>query len=184
MPVLNTPNFIFHNALDFFEIGKQRTKEIFKVHPCENHYLWYHISAPAVNLAFSLELMLKTIILIEAGEINDENKKHTLVDLFTKISVTAKEELISNFIATPKSNYPAVRFSRTESEKFKKKDFSKSTEEIILELLRTHNRSFVSWRYSFELSQIDNKTEKLDFNFGEMIRLIEATMKYLEGRVD
>jgi hypothetical protein len=68
MPVLNTPDFIFHNALDFFELGKQRTKEIFKTNPFENPFLWYHISAPAVNLAFSLELMLKTILLLEKGK--------------------------------------------------------------------------------------------------------------------
>lgn len=185
MPILNTPDFIFHNALDFFELGKQRTKEIFKEDPLKNPFLWYHISAPAVNLAFSLELMLKTILLLEKGTIHQGDKSHNLKALFLKATPEAQSKIIENFTLNHDNRikYPAFRFANEDFSNSKKSisNDPKTTKEKIFKLLSNHDNSFVSWRYSFELSNIDSKVEAIDFDFGDMIHLIETTSNYIKG---
>ena len=183
MPQLNTPDFLSQNAQDFFNIGKKRTKEIFANKPLENPFLWYHVSAPAVNLAFALELMIKAILLIENRELRKEDKIHALKELFLKISSDAKNEIIKilDSLDINKHKYPALMFSIEEyPQKKTQTQEIKTTEEIIIELLTTHDNSFISWRYSFELSEINSKIENIEFDFGKMIRFIEATSIYLQ----
>ena len=181
MPILNTPDFIFHNAIDFYKMGKKRATELFANDPKKDPYLWYHISAPAVNLSFSLELMLKTILILEKGSIE---KKHEFVDLFKDISELSKNKIIKHFESSKpnSSEYPAVKFSKNEDVETSNKD-SWTTEEQLLKILSTHSAAFVSWRYSFELSNLENTTESLEFDFGGMIRVIEAVANYLSDEI-
>jgi len=184
MPQLNTPDFLFHNSIEFFEIGKKRTAEIFKIKPCDNPYLWYSISAPAVNIAFALELMLKTIILLETKKLGKEDKQHKLSYLFLRISEKARNAIVNDFYSPnrKKSSYPSVRFSKRQ---LKEPELpAQTSEEKIIKLLSIHDNSFVSWRYSFELSELENKKEVISFYFGDIIDFIEIVIEYIKRTMD
>jgi hypothetical protein len=164
--------FLSNTAVDFFNLAHDRCLELFNREYKDDGSLYVRITAPATNLSFAVELMLKSLLLKLTGSFP---KKHNLVILYNKLPEFLKGEIIINYSGKTVSPrlFPSFRYLAMVSASKYSKDKPKHSsvaKEIDYEL-ELHDESFVNWRYVFSFTE---KADKLEYNFGFMIKFFLA----------
>lgn len=174
---IHTPKFIFNTAVDFFNVGVERCEKIFFGDYHNDTSVYLKVTAPATILAFSMELMLKSILLYRN---NLYPKIHGLLELYTQLPETDQNEIEKSYseICVDNKQFPAFRYILASKETNPTNDevYSSVKQEIISEL-KTHDISFVKWRYVFSFPKNEDE-EKLQYNFAFIVRLFQASFNY------
>jgi len=176
---IHTPKFIFNTAVDFFNVGIERCEKIFTGNYSEDTSIYLKVPAPATILAFSMELMLKSILLYKKQAYP---QVHRLVDLYNELPNTDQEkieELYSN-INIDSQKFPSFRYIiESKEHKHSNDPIYNSIQEEIQSELNIHDVSFVKWRYVFSFPEKADE-EKLQYNFAFIVRLFKASFDYSE----
>jgi HEPN domain-containing protein len=138
--------------------------------------LYLKINAPATNLALSVELSLKSILLYRNSEIPLTHKLSSLYNSISKADRDVIEDVFSR-LSVNESLFPNFLYIKAEVDgKYTKSQDDEKVFNEIIHNLELHDRSFIDWRYIFEFSI--NNEEALSFNFSFMVRLSRALFEY------
>lgn len=143
---IHTPGFIFNTAVDFFNVGIERCKKIFSGDYFNDTGMYLKITAPATILAFSMELMLKSILLYRK---NEYPKVHGLSELYSHMPELDQNEIERCYseILVDNKLFPAFRYIVESNGNIpeNKTEYTSIKQEIMSELI-IHDISFVKWR--------------------------------------
>lgn len=174
---IHTPKFIFNTATDFFNVGKERCEKIFVGDYLNDPSIYLKITAPATILAFSMELILKSILLFRN---NVYPRTHRLSDLYNRLSQIDQDVIEKYFseIVLDFKVFPTFRYAIESKENEIENDLSyTSAKQEIMSELKTHDISFVKWRYVFSFPEKEDE-EKLQYNFAFIVKLFQASFKH------
>jgi hypothetical protein len=173
---IHTPKFIFNTAVDFFNVGIERCEKIFVGNYLEDSSLYIKVPAPATILAFSMELMLKSIHLYKK---QTYPRVHELLSLYNQLSEIDQNEIekLYSKIDVDHKKFPTFRYITEGKENEHTVDaMHNSVREEILSELKIHDISFVKWRYVFSFPE--KEEEQLQYNFSFIVRLFQASFNY------
>ncbi len=170
-----TPKFVRNIAIDYYNLSVERCKSIFSGDYFRDETLYLKINAPATILSLSVELSMKAILLAGNSKIP---QTHKLTSLYTTIPVSGREQVEDIFAKTKVDEriFPSFRYIKADVDKNYSKVVDASLANDIHHNLEIHDRSFVDWRYIFEVSIRED--EVLNFDFSFMIRLSKALFEY------
>lgn len=172
-----TPRFIFNSAIEFYNLGSDRCKQIFTGDYLNDKSLYLKVPAPATNLSFSVELILKALLLYRNGK---HPKEHSLQKLYYSLPSDDQggiERIYSN-ADIDKQKFPSIRYIALDykNQNTSSVNYSSIKEEMSYELVN-HDYSFVKWRYVFSFPE-KNDEGKLEYNFSFIMKLFEAIFDY------
>jgi hypothetical protein len=175
---IHTPKFLFNTSIDYFNIAQARCDEIFSSNYQEDASLFMKISAPATILSFSVELIIKSILLKRN---NHYSKAHKLLDLYKSVPSDDKKLIESKFanISADNFNYPTFRFIVDMYDApASKTAFANCSEEINYKLTE-HDNSFVNWRYIASFS-VDSEDKLRHYDFAFICKFYNAFYIYMK----
>jgi hypothetical protein len=184
MSKLNSPFFILHTAIDFFEKGTAAASDKFKIKedqvPTFDSMIHPKLCMPAVNIMFSLELALKGLL----KHSNRQLRSHDVLKLFKALDPEIRARIIDHYHSHDVyKKYIAIRLLEGDGTGHATKYYFMGparSEEGVLELLDRHKRYFEIFRYLFEF---DNSREHI-FMFREMSNFTFSILVILGETMD
>ena len=177
---LNTPFFIFHAAVDFFQRGTLAAADNFKaeesglkqfdsmVHP--------KLCMPIVNITFALELVFKGLL---KQSNSNPIRTHDLKKLFKELDSNIKIKIVEHYKGHDTyKKLIGIRLMHGDGTEHSKPNYlpaPSKDENGITELLKMHRRYFEDFRYLFE---VDEKKEYV-FLFREFSNLSFSALTVL-----
>jgi hypothetical protein len=176
---LYTPEVIRNIAADYHNLATRRCKELFLGDYLNDGALYLKINAPAMLMAFSLELSLKSILLFRSCIVP---RTHSLIELYQALAEEDRIEINRRFLIVDVDEklFPAFRLIQEQFvDKWTASASLSAKENEIIDGLKLYSKSFVDWRYVFEVSILD--TEMLEFDFRFSYRLSFSLLEYAKA---
>lgn len=169
-------DMLYHSAQGFYTVGLQAASEVLK----DNKIEGYQILAPAaVNLGFTIELMLKGIIL---STTKMQIEGHELLRLYKAVPDATKVQIEARYskhisLDADGEEIKALKMIVSKGNKLANST-QQSNDKSLKSLLKKHNQTFDNWRYMYEIGE---NGYELHIDFRSLHCLIKALVETINA---